>query len=110
MRENDYTFPVLFDDGYRSKNHVSVFPVTWVTTEERRIAFEKEGYTENLVEGFSWRVESLRGSKTEVSSELPPSHLPLRLSFWPKGFLRSFGRSLLPGSIGPLLTRHYRDR
>lgn len=61
MRENDYTFPVLLDDGYLSTNDVSAFPTTWVTSEERRIAFEKEGYTENLVEEFSWRVESLRG-------------------------------------------------
>lgn len=66
MRENDYTFPVLLDDGYLSKNDVRVFPTTWVTTEDRRIAFEKEGYTENLAEEFSWRVESLRGGEART--------------------------------------------
>lgn len=61
MKKREFTFPVLLDDGYLSNNDVHAFPTTWFTTKEgRRIAFQKRGYTENLVEEFSWRVNALR--------------------------------------------------
>lgn len=61
MKKRGFTFPVLLDDGYLSDNDVRAFPTTWFITEEgRRIAFQKRGYSENLVEEFSWRINALR--------------------------------------------------
>lgn len=60
MKEKGYTFPVLLDDGYVSKAGVSAFPTTWFLDREGRKAFVKIGWSEKLLEEFSWRVEALR--------------------------------------------------
>ncbi|MBD3616495.1 MAG: redoxin domain-containing protein [Gracilimonas sp.] len=59
MIENEYTFKVLRDNGYLSKQEVYVFPTTWFTNKNSEISFVHEGYTENLVEEFSWRINYL---------------------------------------------------
>lgn len=61
MDENEYSFPVLRDDGYLNEAGIHLFPTTWFLDPEKEIAFIKEGYTEKLVEEFTWRIEDLQG-------------------------------------------------
>ena len=61
MKQKGFTFPVLLDDGYVSKVEVHAFPTTWFLDREGRKVFEKVGWSEKLVEEFSWRVEAIRG-------------------------------------------------
>lgn len=60
MQEKGYTFPVLLDDGYLNRVNSHIFPTTWFLDREVRKAFEKIGWSEKLVEEFSWRLEDLR--------------------------------------------------
>ena len=60
MQEQGYTFPVLLDDGYLNRVNSHTFPTTWFLDREVRKAFEKIGWSEKLVEEFSWRLEDLR--------------------------------------------------
>lgn len=62
MAQKKYTFPVLIDDGYVSKAGISGFPTTWFLDPQGRKVFEKEGWSEKLLEEFSWRIEAIRGS------------------------------------------------
>jgi len=59
MKEKEYDFPVLRDDGYLGQEDVHVFPTTWFLDPDQYISFVKTGYTEKLVEEFSWRIEEL---------------------------------------------------
>lgn len=61
MEERDFDFPVLRDSGYLSEAGVHVFPTTWFLNTDTDIAYIKEGYTEELVEEFTWRIEDLEG-------------------------------------------------
>jgi thiol-disulfide isomerase/thioredoxin/Tfp pilus assembly protein PilF len=61
MKTKGYTFPVLFDDGYVSKSAgITAFPTTWFLDKDGRKAYVKVGWSEKLLEEFSWRIESLR--------------------------------------------------
>ncbi len=61
MKAKGYTFPVLFDDGYVSKSaRITAFPTTWFLDKDGRKAYVKVGWSEKLLEEFSWRIESLR--------------------------------------------------
>lgn len=60
MGERGYTFPVLADDGYVKKQGISAFPTTWFIDRSGNIVFVKKGFTPNLLQEFSWRIESLR--------------------------------------------------
>ncbi|MXZ11548.1 MAG: redoxin domain-containing protein [Gemmatimonadetes bacterium] len=61
MEKKGYTFPVLLDDGYVNKAGIQGFPTTWFLNREGQIAFLKRGWTKELEEEFSWRIEALRG-------------------------------------------------
>ena len=61
MEKKGYTFPVLLDDGYVNKAGIQGFPTTWFLNREGQIAFLKLGWTKELEEEFSWRIEALRG-------------------------------------------------
>ncbi len=61
MEEKSYTFPVLLDDGYVNKAGIQGFPTTWFLNREGQIVFLKRGWTKELEEEFSWRIEALRG-------------------------------------------------
>jgi hypothetical protein len=52
---------VLRDDGYNTESGVSVFPTTWFLNREGKIIYKQFGYTSELVEEFSWRIEELKG-------------------------------------------------
>jgi thiol-disulfide isomerase/thioredoxin/Tfp pilus assembly protein PilF len=60
LEKNGYSFPVLVDDGYIRKARIHAFPTTWFLDADGRIAFLKRGGAVNLVDEFSWRIESLK--------------------------------------------------
>lgn len=60
MEEKGYSFPVLLDDRWVSEAGVTVFPTTWFLNPQGEKAFEEIGWTEKLLEEFSWRIEALR--------------------------------------------------
>ena len=60
MQEQGYTFPVLLDDGYLNRVGAFSFPTTWFLDRQTRKAFEKIGWSEQLIEEFSWRLDALR--------------------------------------------------
>ncbi len=60
MKEQGYTFPVLIDDGYLARVGSHTFPTTWFLDRQVRKAFEKIGWSEKLIEEFSWRLDVLR--------------------------------------------------
>ena len=61
MDKEEYTFPVLMDQGYVSEQGVTAFPTTWFVDPHGKICFEKKGWSEELAQEFAWRVEALRG-------------------------------------------------
>ena len=63
MEERQYTFPVLLDGGYLAETGVFGFPTTWFLDQQGRIAFEKSGWSQELVQEFTWRVEALRNDQ-----------------------------------------------
>ncbi len=69
MEKRGFDFRALIDDGYVSQSaQVRGFPTTWFIDPEGAIVFTKVGYTEKLVEEFSWRIEALRTSAVETQS------------------------------------------
>ncbi len=60
MRGHHYDLPVLRDGGYADRAGVHAFPTTWFLDRSGRIAFVKEGWSEELAEEFGWRVEILK--------------------------------------------------
>ena len=60
MAQKKYTFPVLIDDGYVDKAGLHAFPTTWFVDAQGRKLFEKVGWSEKLLEEFSWRIEAIR--------------------------------------------------
>jgi tetratricopeptide (TPR) repeat protein len=61
MAEKSFAFPVLLDDGYvAGAAAVSAFPTTWVLDRSGRIAFLKEGWSQELIEELTWRIDALR--------------------------------------------------
>ena len=63
MKEHEYDFAVLLDDGYNDDAGVRGYPTTWFIDRNGRIEFTKLGWSEALTEEFRWRVEALRGSE-----------------------------------------------
>jgi hypothetical protein len=59
MRSKKYDFPVLLDNGFSKKENVRAWPTTWFIDPQGRMAFKKEGWTEHLLEEFSWRIDAL---------------------------------------------------
>lgn len=63
MKQRNYTFAVLLDDGYvADKARVTSFPTTWFLDREGKKAFVKAGWSEKLVEEFTWRIEAIRAA------------------------------------------------
>ena len=65
MMQKGSTFPVLLDDGYVSKAEVTAFPTIWFLDRDGRKVFVKAGWSDKLLEEFSWRVEAIRRSEAE---------------------------------------------
>ncbi len=60
MTGREFTFPVLRDDGYVGGAGINAFPTTWFLDTEGRIVFEKTGWSQEVAQEFSWRVEAIR--------------------------------------------------
>jgi tetratricopeptide (TPR) repeat protein len=60
MAQKKFTFPVLIDDQYVRKVGVTSFPTTWFLDQDGRKMFEKVGWSQELLEEFTWRIEALR--------------------------------------------------
>jgi Tfp pilus assembly protein PilF/thiol-disulfide isomerase/thioredoxin len=63
MAEQKYDFDVLLDDGFVRKNKIEAFPTTWFLDRNGRIAYDHKGWTQKLLEEFSWRVEELKAER-----------------------------------------------
>ncbi|MGD2121775.1 MAG: redoxin family protein [Gemmatimonadota bacterium] len=61
MEKEEFNFPVLLDDGYVREVGVSAFPTTWFVGPDGRIHFKKRGWSEDLVQEFTWRIEAILG-------------------------------------------------
>lgn len=70
MAEEGFTFPVLIDDGYLNDASMHTFPTTWFIGRDGAIHYVKEGWSEALVEEFSWRVEDLKDDVAGPPSEV----------------------------------------
>ena len=57
---SEFSFRVLFDDGYVSNSDIHAFPTTWFLDTTGKKAFEKKGWSEKLLEEFSWRIEEVK--------------------------------------------------
>lgn len=60
LRGRHYDFPVLVDAGYGGHVGVYAIPTTFFVDRSGRIAFLKEGWSEELAEEFGWRVDMLK--------------------------------------------------
>jgi tetratricopeptide (TPR) repeat protein/peroxiredoxin len=60
MSTKKYEFPVLLDDGWLGRVGLHSFPTTWFLDRSGKIAFTKVGWTEKLVDEFTWRIEALK--------------------------------------------------
>lgn len=60
MTKKNYSFTTLIDDGYLKRSGVSVYPTTWFVDPTGRIVFTKTGWSEQLVEEFTWRIEMIK--------------------------------------------------
>lgn len=70
MAEHGYDFPVLRDDGYvRDVAGVRAFPTTWFVDRAGRIVYEKQGWTEDLLDEFTWRIEAIREDRAMESRQ-----------------------------------------
>lgn len=59
MRTKKFDFPVLIDDGFAQSEKVKSWPTTWFIDQRGRMAFLQEGWTEHLLEEFSWRIDAM---------------------------------------------------
>jgi tetratricopeptide (TPR) repeat protein len=60
MAKKGYTFMTLIDDGYLKRGGVDTYPSTWFVDSSGRIVFTKTGWSEQLVEEFTWRIEMIK--------------------------------------------------
>ena len=60
VRQKKFTFPVLLDDQYVTKVGITAFPTTWFLDQDGRKVLEKVGWSQELLEEFTWRIEALR--------------------------------------------------
>jgi tetratricopeptide (TPR) repeat protein len=65
MSAKKFEFPVLLDDGWLGKVNLHSFPTTWFLDRSGKIAFTKTGWTEKLVDEFTWRIEALKSEKKD---------------------------------------------
>jgi len=59
-----YTFPVLLAPEWAKQNLIQPIPMTWFVDAKSNKVFQKIGYTKELMEEFTWRVEAMRNTAT----------------------------------------------
>jgi cytochrome c-type biogenesis protein len=60
MKQRNYDFPVLLDDGYVNRMGINAFPTTWFMDSRGRKAFILVAWSKWLVEEYGWRIEALK--------------------------------------------------
>ena len=64
MKENKFNFSVLLENNaYNKQAEIRNYPTSWFLDKQGRIAYIKRGYTKELVDEFSWRIEDLKANK-----------------------------------------------
>lgn len=63
LKKHNYNFGILLDDGYVKDAGIRAFPTTWFLDKQGRLGFVQAGWSEKLLEEFSWRIEELRNSR-----------------------------------------------
>ncbi len=62
VKNNKYTFPVVRGPEYASKNNINAIPMTWFVDPNGKREFEKLGYSKDLMEEYTWRLDAMMGS------------------------------------------------
>jgi thiol-disulfide isomerase/thioredoxin len=65
VKKYQYDFPVLLGPTFGADNHIAPIPMTWFINPEGQEVYRKIGYTKELVQEFSWRIESLLPAGTD---------------------------------------------
>jgi len=60
MKQRNYDFPVLLDDGYVKRMGIEAFPTTWFVDVRGNKAFVLVDWSKWLLEEYSWRIEALK--------------------------------------------------
>ena len=60
MAKKNYTFTTLIDDGYLKRSGINTYPTTWFVDPSGRIVFTKTGWSEQLAEEFTWRIDMIK--------------------------------------------------
>ena len=62
IKSHKYDFPVLLGGDYAKVNSITPIPMTWFISPDGKEVFRKVGYSRELVQEFSWRIEELKSS------------------------------------------------
>jgi thiol-disulfide isomerase/thioredoxin len=68
VKKYQYDFPVLLGPTFGTDNRIAPIPMTWFIDPEGREVYRKVGYTKELVQEFSWRIESLLPAENVASA------------------------------------------
>jgi thiol-disulfide isomerase/thioredoxin/tetratricopeptide (TPR) repeat protein len=59
VKKHDFDFPVLLGPEFGVDNHIAPIPMTWFIDPSGKEAYRKIGYTKELLQEFTWRIDSL---------------------------------------------------
>jgi len=62
VKNNKYTFPVLRGSEYASNNNINAIPMTWFVDPNGKREFERLGYSKDLMEEYTWRLDAMMAS------------------------------------------------
>jgi thiol-disulfide isomerase/thioredoxin len=68
IKKYHYDFPVLLGATFGPDNHVAPIPMTWFIDPSGKEDYRKIGYTKELVQEFTWRIDSLLPTGTGAAS------------------------------------------
>jgi thiol-disulfide isomerase/thioredoxin/tetratricopeptide (TPR) repeat protein len=60
VKKHSFDFPVLLGPEFGVEHHIMPIPMTWFIDPSGKEAYRKIGYTKELVQEFTWRIDSLR--------------------------------------------------
>lgn len=74
IKLHKYDFPVLLGGNYAKVNSITPIPMTWFISPDGKEVYRKVGYSRELVQEFSWRIEELQsGSGISKTAEVTQS-------------------------------------
>jgi thiol-disulfide isomerase/thioredoxin len=69
LTKNKFTFPVLRAHQYGTLNQINAIPDSWFVDANGNRVYEGIAGSKDLVEEFTWRVESLRAAKKDTATK-----------------------------------------